>query len=91
MCVCVKCAIVMLMNMLLLVLVVLCVYMYMYMLSEDDVLDVTTFADEHPGGATYIRLFHGKDATSAFEGGINQHTQPAHQLARMYRVAIITQ
>ena len=51
-------------------------------------LDVTEF-DSHVGGMALLRAYHGRDITHAFEGGVNLHTQAAHNLALMYRVAII--
>lgn len=40
-----------------------------WIVVDDDVFDVTTFLDEHPGGATVVLGYLGSDATDAFEVG----------------------
>ena len=56
--------------------------------AGSDVLDCTQF-DSHPGGQAQLRAYHGKDITAAFTGGVNLHTQAAHNLAIMMRIAVI--
>ncbi|PJF18076.1 hypothetical protein PSACC_02096, partial [Paramicrosporidium saccamoebae] len=58
---------------------------------DDLVYDVSAFLDRHPGGANILKAYVGRDATSAFNGGLNSHTQSARTLARTMvvgRVAI---
>lgn len=40
--------------------------------------DVGSFAEEHPGGEHLIRKFVGRDATTAFFGGVYDHSNAAH-------------
>jgi stearoyl-CoA desaturase (delta-9 desaturase) len=44
--------------------------------------DVASFIDEHPGGAHWIIKFIGKDATTAFFGGVYDHSNAAHNVRR---------
>eukprot|EP01083_Nonionella_stella_P289221 984276_1 len=54
---------------------------------NDVIHDVTTYEDTHPGGPTWFRSFAGKDATQAFDGGVNNHTTAARNLLSQFRVA----
>jgi len=60
-----------------------------WMIVRSFAIDVSEFKNEHPGGAKLLALFRGKDATAAFEGGYNNHSQSARNLSVMYRVAKI--
>ncbi|KAJ7452181.1 delta 9-fatty acid desaturase protein [Mycena galericulata] len=51
--------------------------------------DVSTFIDEHPGGAHLTIKFIGKDATTAFFGGVYDHSNAAHNLLAMKRVGVL--
>ncbi|KAG6369320.1 delta 9-fatty acid desaturase protein [Boletus reticuloceps] len=51
--------------------------------------DVSDFFDKHPGGAYLLEKHNGKDATSAFFGGIYDHGSAAHNLLAMKRVGIL--
>ncbi|KAJ7262041.1 delta 9-fatty acid desaturase protein [Mycena rebaudengoi] len=51
--------------------------------------DVSTFTEEHPGGARLIDKFIGNDATTAFFGGVYEHSNAAHNLLSMKRVGIL--
>ncbi|KAJ7668660.1 delta 9-fatty acid desaturase protein [Mycena polygramma] len=51
--------------------------------------DVAAFIDEHPGGAHWIVKYIGKDATSAFFGGVYEHSNAAHNLLAMKRVGVL--
>ena len=51
--------------------------------------DVSNFMDEHPGGKHLIAKMIGKDATTAFFGGVYDHSNAAHNLLSMKRVGIL--
>ncbi|MCO5599813.1 hypothetical protein L7F22_053920 [Adiantum nelumboides] len=51
--------------------------------------DVSTFMDEHPGGRHLLAGKIGKDATVAFNGGLYNHSNAAHNLLSMMRVGVI--
>lgn len=51
--------------------------------------DVTQFMDEHPGGRHFIKTRLGKDATSAFYGGVYDHSNGAGNLLAQLRVGVI--
>lgn len=44
--------------------------------------DVSDFLDEHPGGRHFLVKNIGKDATTAFFGGIYDHSNAAHNVCR---------
>lgn len=43
--------------------------------------DMTNFMDEHPGGRAYLARNIGKDATTAFFGGVYDHSNAAHNVS----------
>ena len=45
--------------------------------------DVSTFIDEHPGGRHLLVKHIGKDASTAFFGGVYDHSNAAHNV-RLY-------
>ncbi|KAK7626726.1 delta-9 fatty acid desaturase [Phyllosticta citricarpa] len=51
--------------------------------------DVTDFISEHPGGRALIKSYVGKDATAAFNGGVYEHSNAAHNLLSTMRVGIV--
>ncbi|KAF8189332.1 delta 9-fatty acid desaturase protein [Pholiota molesta] len=51
--------------------------------------DVSNFIDEHPGGPHLLVKFIGKDATTAFFGGVYDHSNAAHNLLAMKRVGVL--
>ncbi|GAA6054310.1 hypothetical protein NBRC10513_006452 [Rhodotorula toruloides] len=51
--------------------------------------DVSTFIDQHPGGAGLIKTRLGRDATTAFYGGYYDHSNGAANLLAQYRVGVI--
>lgn len=51
--------------------------------------DVSSFIEEHPGGSHLIKRAIGTDATTAFFGGVYDHSAFAHNLLSMMRVGII--
>eukprot|EP00163_Fabomonas_tropica_P028958 TRINITY_DN602_c2_g1_i1.p1 TRINITY_DN602_c2_g1~~TRINITY_DN602_c2_g1_i1.p1 ORF type:complete len:410 (-),score=127.24 TRINITY_DN602_c2_g1_i1:292-1521(-) len=51
--------------------------------------DLKEFVLDHPGGSAIIKQRLGKDATHAFEGGVYQHSNAAHNMLDTLRVAKI--
>ncbi|TIB93142.1 hypothetical protein E3Q19_01461 [Wallemia mellicola] len=51
--------------------------------------DVSSFMDEHPGGKHLLSKQIGKDATTAFFGGVYDHSNAAHNLLAMMRVGVL--
>jgi stearoyl-CoA desaturase (delta-9 desaturase) len=51
--------------------------------------DVSAFMDEHPGGRHLLAKNIGKDATTAFFGGVYDHSNAAHNLLAMKRVGVL--
>lgn len=51
--------------------------------------DVGSFIDEHPGGPHMLIKYIGKDATTAFFGGVYEHSNAGHNLLAMKRVGIL--
>ena len=51
--------------------------------------DVSSFLDEHPGGRHLLAKNIGKDATTAFFGGVYDHSNAAHNLLAMMRVGVL--
>lgn len=56
---------------------------------EGWILDISSYLDEHPGGAHILETFVGQDASNAFNGELNIHSHAARILAKEYRVARI--
>ncbi|KAJ7145206.1 delta 9-fatty acid desaturase protein [Mycena crocata] len=51
--------------------------------------DVSSFIDEHPGGAHWLTKYVGKDASTGFFGGVYAHSNAAHNLLAMMRVGVL--
>ncbi|KAI0937509.1 hypothetical protein AcV7_003516 [Taiwanofungus camphoratus] len=51
--------------------------------------DVSAFMDEHPGGRHLVAKNIGKDATTAFFGGVYDHSNAAHNWLSMMRVGVL--
>ncbi|WVQ75976.1 hypothetical protein IAR50_005612 [Cryptococcus sp. DSM 104548] len=51
--------------------------------------DCSSFNEDHPGGAHLIKRAIGTDATTAFFGGVYDHSNAAHNLLAMMRVGIL--
>jgi len=49
--------------------------------------DVKNFMDQHPGGIDILLPKIGKDATVAFNGGVQRHSKAARNLATFMRIA----
>ncbi|CAH1755987.1 5974_t:CDS:2 [Entrophospora sp. SA101] len=58
-------------------------------LIEGIIIDVTDFIEEHPGGKSIIATSIGKDMTTAFNGGIYDHSNAARNLMANFRVGVI--
>lgn len=59
----------------------------MMILIEGIAYDVSLFIQDHPGGVNYLRMYFGKDATRAFNGGVYRHATAARNLMSALRVA----
>lgn len=46
--------------------------------------DVADFMDEHPGGRHLVVKYIGKDATTAFFGGVYDHSNAAHNVCSLF-------
>ncbi|EIW77198.1 delta 9-fatty acid desaturase protein [Coniophora puteana RWD-64-598 SS2] len=51
--------------------------------------DVDDFLDQHPGGRHLLTKYIGRDATTAFFGGVYDHSNAAHNLLSMKRVGVL--
>ncbi len=51
--------------------------------------DVSSFTEEHPGGAHLVKRAIGTDATTAFMGGVYDHSRSAQNLLAMMRVGVL--
>jgi stearoyl-CoA desaturase (delta-9 desaturase) len=60
-----------------------------WILIEGVIYDVSTFIDEHPGGAQFIKLSIGKDITTAFNGGVYDHSNGARSLLTTMRIGVV--
>ncbi|KAJ3363973.1 hypothetical protein GGF32_003071 [Allomyces javanicus] len=59
----------------------------MMLVIDGIALDVSLFIHDHPGGTKWIKLYLGKNATRAFNGGIYMHATAARNLMSRLRVA----
>ncbi|KAJ3567252.1 hypothetical protein NP233_g6484 [Leucocoprinus birnbaumii] len=53
--------------------------------------DVSEFIDQHPGGSNVLLQNVGRDVTTAFFGGVYDHSNAAHNLLSMMRVGVLRQ
>lgn len=51
--------------------------------------DCSSFAEDHPGGAHLIKRAIATDATTAFFGGVYDHSNAAHNMLAMMRVGVL--
>lgn len=51
--------------------------------------DLSGFITEHPGGQALVRTSVGKDATTAFTGGVYAHSNAAHNMLATMRIAVM--
>ncbi|CAG8523877.1 6077_t:CDS:2 [Funneliformis mosseae] len=56
---------------------------------EGIIHDVSPFFDEHPGGRSLLTTSIGKDMTTAFNGGVYDHSNAARNLMATFRVGVI--
>ncbi|KAI9923867.1 stearoyl-CoA 9-desaturase [Aspergillus wentii] len=56
---------------------------------EGVIHNVDGFIEDHPGGEAIIRSVIGKDATSAFNGGVYDHSNAARNMIATMRVAAL--
>lgn len=66
-----------------------CVAGALLIIIEGWVVDIAAYLQEHPGGAEILLEFVGCDATEAFNGGHNIHSQAARLLMKSHRIARI--
>lgn len=59
-----------------------------WIVIEGIVYDVKNFIKTHPGGEKYIKMGIGKDMTTAFNGGMYDHSNGARNLLSTLRVAV---
>jgi sterol desaturase/sphingolipid hydroxylase (fatty acid hydroxylase superfamily)/cytochrome b involved in lipid metabolism len=57
------------------------------MAIEGHVVDVSVFAEKHPGGEYLLKKYYGGDATDAFNGGVYEHSRAARKIMRKHRIA----
>ncbi|KAI7855985.1 delta-9 desaturase [Circinella umbellata] len=60
-----------------------------WILIEGILYDMENFINEHPGGEKYIRTSLGKDMTTAFNGGVYNHSNGARNLLTRMRVGVL--
>nr|GAT58921.1 delta-9 fatty acid desaturase protein [Mycena chlorophos] len=53
--------------------------------------DVSGFINEHPGGPALLTSNSGKDMSAAFFGGVYKHSNAAHNMMSMMRVAVVVE
>lgn len=53
------------------------------------VYDVSEYLEEHPGGAKLLQNYCGRDASRAFNGGLNNHSQAAKTRRKELLIAIL--
>lgn len=53
------------------------------------VYDISTFAENHPGGRELLLSYAGKDATALFNGGVYLHSRSARNLLPGLQIAVL--
>ncbi|KAJ3001035.1 hypothetical protein HKX48_003161, partial [Thoreauomyces humboldtii] len=56
---------------------------------EGLIYDIEPFMDHHPGGRVFIKSSVGRDATSAFNGGVYDHHNAARNLLQGFRFGVL--
>ena len=56
---------------------------------EGVIHDVSSFIDDHPGGRSFLKTSVGKDMTTAFNGGVYDHSNAARNFMSNLRVGVI--
>ncbi len=57
------------------------------LIIENWVVNIQDYISDHPGGSEMLLAYVGKDATRAFSGGINTHSQAARVVMSNYVIA----
>lgn len=60
-----------------------------YIVIQNVIYDITPFVDQHPGGVPLLKASHGKDATTAFYGGVYGHLTAAVNLLATMRIGLL--
>ncbi|CAK7895129.1 acyl-CoA desaturase 1 [[Candida] anglica] len=60
-----------------------------YIVISNIIHDITPFMEQHPGGVQLLKASHGKDATSAFFGGVYRHSTAASNLLATMRIGVL--
>lgn len=58
----------------------------LWVIFGDAVYDVSGFVADHPGGAELLWEHAGGDITTAFQDGLHEHSDYAHQMLADYRI-----
>ena len=61
-----------------------------YVVVDGIIHDVTPFAKDHPGGIELMYAANGKDATTAFNGAVYQHSNAARNLLGTLRIGVLS-
>lgn len=61
-----------------------------YVVVSGIIHDVTPFAASHPGGLELMEATKGKDATTAFNGAVYQHSNAARNLLATMRIGVLS-
>ncbi len=61
-----------------------------YVVVDGIIHDVTPFAKDHPGGIELMYAANGRDATTAFNGAVYQHSNAARNLLGTLRIGVLS-
>ncbi|RKP05831.1 hypothetical protein THASP1DRAFT_19281 [Thamnocephalis sphaerospora] len=61
----------------------------LWVVIDGAIIDVSSFARNHPGGERLIRAACGRDATGDFNGGVHLHRDVARQMLSTMRVGLV--
>lgn len=59
-----------------------------WLILDGYIIDCRQIVHQHPGGENMIRRWLHKDATRAFHGGLNNHTQSARSWMETMRIGV---
>jgi len=60
-----------------------------WILIDGILYDVAGFIDQHPGGSSYMRTAIGKDMTTAYNGGVYDHSNASRNLLTTMRIGVV--